>query len=55
MTVTAEDVESEEATWALYERWCKAFNKKRDNPVEKALRFKIFRNVAMHVLVNNAN
>ena len=55
MAVTAEDVESEEATWALYERWCKAFNKKRDNPVEKALRFKIFRDMAMHVHSRNTD
>lgn len=49
VAVTSKDVESDDAIWALYERWCKIFNKKRDNLVEKSLRFDIFRDVAMRV------
>ena len=38
------DLESDEAVWALYERWCKAFDKKRDHApdAEMVRRFKIF-------------
>jgi hypothetical protein len=42
------DVESDEAVWALYERWCKALNKKRDH-AEMVRRFKIFRYHAKYV------
>ncbi|CAN6235037.1 unnamed protein product [Urochloa humidicola] len=45
---TDKDVESDEAVWALYERWCKAFNKKRDH-AEMVRRFKIFRHCAKDV------
>ncbi|CAN6228036.1 unnamed protein product [Urochloa humidicola] len=45
---TDKDVESDEAVWALYERWCKAFNKKRDH-AEMVRRFKIFRYFAKDV------
>uniref|UniRef100_A0A0D9Y1Q0 Uncharacterized protein n=1 Tax=Leersia perrieri TaxID=77586 RepID=A0A0D9Y1Q0_9ORYZ len=40
--VTDKDVESDEAVWALYERWCKSFNKERDH-AEMVRRFYIFR------------
>ncbi|CAN6280628.1 unnamed protein product [Urochloa humidicola] len=44
-TPTDKDIESDEAVWALYERWCKGFNKERDH-AEMARRFKIFRHYA---------
>ncbi|CAN6286248.1 unnamed protein product [Urochloa humidicola] len=47
-TPTDKDLESDEAVWALYERWCKAFNKERDH-AEMARRFKLFRYYARHV------
>ena len=46
------DLESDEAVWALYERWCKAFNKKRDH-AEMARRFKLFKYHAKHVHTHN--
>ncbi|KAJ1260704.1 hypothetical protein BS78_10G252800 [Paspalum vaginatum] len=33
--VTDEDLESDEAAWALYERWCKAQNKHLHNIFEE--------------------
>uniref|UniRef100_A0A0E0P306 Cathepsin propeptide inhibitor domain-containing protein n=1 Tax=Oryza rufipogon TaxID=4529 RepID=A0A0E0P306_ORYRU len=39
---TDKDFESDEAIWALYERWCKAYDKKRDL-AEMTHRFKIFK------------
>jgi hypothetical protein len=39
---TDKDLESNEALWAMYERWCKAHNKERDH-ADMARRFKIFR------------
>ncbi|OEL20185.1 hypothetical protein BAE44_0018796 [Dichanthelium oligosanthes] len=47
-TPTQKDVESDEAVWALYERWCKAHNKERDH-AEMSRRFKIFRHYAKDV------
>ncbi|KAF7065040.1 hypothetical protein CFC21_071218 [Triticum aestivum] len=41
-TPTDKDLESDEALWALYERWCKAHNKERDH-ADMARRFKIFK------------
>ena len=41
-------MESDEAVWALYERWCKAFKKQRDH-AEMARRFKIFKYYAQYV------
>jgi len=41
-------MESDEAVWALYERWCKVFKKQRD-PAEMARRFKIFKFYAEYV------
>ncbi|CAL4943302.1 unnamed protein product [Urochloa decumbens] len=50
-----EDLESDEALWALYERWCKALNQKRDHD-EMVSRFNKFKNIALHVhRTNNAN
>ncbi|CAD6334811.1 unnamed protein product [Miscanthus lutarioriparius] len=50
-----EDVESDEALWDLYERWCKAFNQKRE-PDEMACRFNKFKNRVLRVhSINNAN
>ena len=41
--VTEKDVESDEAMWpALYELWCKAYNKERDHG-EMARRFSTFK------------
>ena len=40
--VTDKDVESDEAIWALYELWCKAYNKERDHG-EMARRFSTFK------------
>ncbi|KAF8656675.1 hypothetical protein HU200_060537 [Digitaria exilis] len=49
------DLESDEALWALYERWCKAFNQKRD-PDEMVRRFKKFKDMVLLVhSTNNAN
>lgn len=45
---TDKDVESDEATWALYERWSKAFNKERGH-AEMVRRFKLFRYQAKYV------
>lgn len=45
---TEKDLESDEAIWALYERWCKAHNKKRDQS-DMARRFKLFRMFAKSV------
>ncbi|XP_052147440.1 uncharacterized protein LOC127766437, partial [Oryza glaberrima] len=39
---TDKDFESDEAIWAMYERWCKAYDKKRDL-AEMTHRFKIFK------------
>jgi hypothetical protein len=45
VNVTDKDMESDEATWALYEQWCKAFNKVRDRS-EMARRFHMFKRTA---------
>ena len=50
--VTDKDMESDEATWALYEQWCKAFNKVRDRS-EMERRFHIFKRTAGSVLSCN--
>ncbi|XP_066363973.1 uncharacterized protein [Miscanthus floridulus] len=50
-----EDVESDEALRDLYERWCKAFNQKRE-PDEMARRFNKFKNRVLHIhSMNKAN
>jgi hypothetical protein len=49
---TEKDLESDEAIWALYERWCKAHNKKRDQS-DMARRFKLFRIFAKSVHTHN--
>lgn len=46
------DLESDEALWALYERWCKAFNEERDHN-EMACRFNYFKDTVL--LVNETN
>ncbi|KAM3024013.1 hypothetical protein ACUV84_037692 [Puccinellia chinampoensis] len=48
---TDKDLESDEATWALYWRWCKAFRKERDHAdhADIARRFKLFRYYAKEV------
>nr|CAB3480425.1 unnamed protein product [Digitaria exilis] len=49
------DMESDEALWAFYERWCKHYNLERDHD-EMAHRFDEFkRTVFMVHQVNNAN
>uniref|UniRef100_K3YDG9 Cathepsin propeptide inhibitor domain-containing protein n=1 Tax=Setaria italica TaxID=4555 RepID=K3YDG9_SETIT len=47
-SLSDKDVESDEAVWALYERWCKAFNMEGDH-AEMARQFKIFRYYAKYV------
>ncbi|CAO2145024.1 unnamed protein product [Urochloa humidicola] len=47
-TPTDKDLESDDAVWALYERWCKAFDKKRDYAAT-TYRFEIFRYNALWV------
>ncbi|CAO2186549.1 unnamed protein product [Urochloa humidicola] len=42
------DLESDEAIWALYERWCKAFNQER-SPDEMACRFHRFKQTVLRV------
>ncbi|PNT75403.1 hypothetical protein BRADI_1g31765v3 [Brachypodium distachyon] len=50
-----EDLESDEAVWRLYERWCKDFNQKRE-PDEMARRFNKFKNRVLRVRdMNNSN
>ncbi|WVZ74658.1 hypothetical protein U9M48_022818 [Paspalum notatum var. saurae] len=51
-SVTKEDLESDEATQALYERWCKAYNKQRDQG-DMARRFNIFKEAAEDVYKSN--
>ncbi|KAL6607951.1 hypothetical protein ACP70R_037416 [Stipagrostis hirtigluma subsp. patula] len=41
-SVTDKDMESDEAIWALYVLWCKAYNKERDH-AEMVLRFNNFK------------
>lgn len=49
------DLESDEALWALYERWCKHFNQERDRD-EMARRFSEFkRSVLLVHQENNAD
>nr|CAB3470502.1 unnamed protein product [Digitaria exilis] len=50
--VTDKDLESDEAIWALYERWCKAYNKER-NHGEMARRFNRFKPSARSVYYMN--
>ncbi|XBI88464.1 hypothetical protein VPH35_026430 [Triticum aestivum] len=42
------DLESDEALWALYERWCKAFDQERDRE-EMARRFDTFKKTVLDV------
>jgi hypothetical protein len=50
-----QDLESDEALWAQYERWCKAFNQKRDHD-EMVRRFSKFKETVLLVHhVNNDN
>jgi hypothetical protein len=46
------DLESDEALWSLYERWCKAFNEERDHD-EMARRFSEFKSNVL--LVDKTN
>ena len=49
------DLESDEALWALYQRWCKFFNQERDHD-EMVRRFPEFKETALSVdRVNKAN
>ncbi|XP_066323688.1 uncharacterized protein [Miscanthus floridulus] len=45
------DLESDEALWALYERWCKFFNQERDRD-EMARRFTSFKETVLCVEEN---
>jgi len=42
------DLESDEAMWALYHRWCKHFKMERDHD-EMVRRFAEFKNCVLHV------
>jgi hypothetical protein len=42
------DLESDEALWALYERWCKYFNEERDRD-EMARRFSKLKETVLRV------
>ncbi|XP_037453778.1 uncharacterized protein LOC119324121 [Triticum dicoccoides] len=42
------DLESDETLWALYERWCEAFNQKRDHD-EKLRWFSTFKKTVLHI------
>lgn len=46
--VTDQDLESDEATWALYENWCKAYSKERDHG-EITRRFPTFKASAKYI------
>lgn len=46
------DLESDEALWALYERWCKAFDQERDHE-EMARRFDTFKKTVLDVQHTN--
>ncbi|KAL6839038.1 hypothetical protein ACP4OV_031092 [Aristida adscensionis] len=46
------DLESDEALWALYERWCKHFNQERDRD-EMARRFNEFKGLVLFVHQEN--
>ncbi|KAK3152752.1 hypothetical protein QOZ80_2BG0163100 [Eleusine coracana subsp. coracana] len=46
--VTVKDLESDEAVWALYALWCKAYGKERDH-VQMARRFHEFKKSALDV------
>uniref|UniRef100_A0A0E0JCS4 Cathepsin propeptide inhibitor domain-containing protein n=1 Tax=Oryza nivara TaxID=4536 RepID=A0A0E0JCS4_ORYNI len=46
--LTAEDIESDEAVWSLYERFCKSYKLKRDH-AEMARRFETFKSSANSV------
>jgi len=45
------DLESDEALWALYERWCKYFNEERDRD-EMARRFSKLKETVLRVQRN---
>ena len=45
------DLESDDALWDLYERWCKFFNQKRDRE-EMARRFSSFKETVLRVEKN---
>ncbi|KAL6603184.1 hypothetical protein ACP70R_043545 [Stipagrostis hirtigluma subsp. patula] len=51
-SVTEKDLESDEAAWALYERWCEAYNKELDH-AEMARRFDRFKQSVRFVLAWN--
>ncbi|KAJ1290854.1 hypothetical protein BS78_02G274700 [Paspalum vaginatum] len=46
------DLESDQAMWALYERWCKAFNQPRDRD-EMLCYFNEFKDAVRHVISSN--
>jgi hypothetical protein len=48
LDITDEDLASDEAAWALYENWCKVYNRERDHE-EMTRRFPTFKAVATHV------
>ncbi|KAI4977928.1 hypothetical protein ZWY2020_014482 [Hordeum vulgare] len=46
--VEEKDLESHKTLWALYERWCEAFNHKRDHD-EKVRWFNTFKKTVLHI------
>uniref|UniRef100_A0A0E0KJP2 Cathepsin propeptide inhibitor domain-containing protein n=1 Tax=Oryza punctata TaxID=4537 RepID=A0A0E0KJP2_ORYPU len=52
--ITDKDFKSDEAIWALYERWCKAYEKERDH-AEMTRRFEMFKNSAEYVRSLNSD
>jgi hypothetical protein len=56
-TPTDADMESDEAVWALYERWRRAYNRERDlsDHAEMARRFKLFRYATKYVHSSNTS
>jgi hypothetical protein len=48
LDIADEDLASDEATWPLYENWCKVYNKERDSE-DMTRRFPIFKAAATYV------
>ncbi|BAS86652.1 Os03g0778300 [Oryza sativa Japonica Group] len=51
--ISGKDLESDEAIWALYERWCEAYEKERDH-AEMTRWFEMFKNNAEYIYSLNS-
>lgn len=51
--ISEKDLESDEAIWALYERWCEAYEKERDH-AEMTRWFEMFKNNAEYIYSLNS-